>query len=243
MLTRAGKGGPVLGSALAGGAALAVALGAKAFYSHAGANQLVWILAPSSWLARAVGGVALSYEDGAGFISHAHHLVVGKPCAGVNFLVVAFLTLFFAFGGRFAGLGAQLGWLLASLGLAYVAAVVTNGARIALAAYLFDADIYGGLVTPGRIHRLAGTAVYYGSLWGLFFAVGAALKTRGRRLVPLGAYALVSIGVPLAGRLVAGGGDGARFAEHVAWVTGIAGVVTAAVLIPALLRDRIQWKT
>jgi hypothetical protein len=266
-------------SAVTGGLALALAFGAKAFYSHAGPNELLWILAPSSWLARFAGGVDLRYEDGGGFISHADHLVVGTACAGMNFLIVAFLTLFFAFGARFASrevelcsteriagapaqvclrgvvaggsepvrgfrarlaARARLGWLLASVGLAYVATIVTNGVRIAVSARLFAADIYGGALTPERVHRLAGTVLYYGSLLGLCLAVGAALKAPCRRWVPLACYALVSVGVPLAGRAWAG--DAARFAEHVAWTLGIAALLTAIALVPALLRDRIQWR-
>jgi exosortase K len=219
---------------------LALGFGAKAFYSHAGPDELLWILAPSSWLARVAGGVDLRYEAGGGFISHADHLVVGTACAGVNFLIVAFLTLFFAFGARFAGTRAKLGWLLASAGLAYVATIVTNGLRIAVSARLFAADIYGGALTPERLHRLAGTVLYYGSLLGLCLSVGAALKAPCRRWVPLVWYALISVGVPLAGR--AWTGDAARFAEHVAWTLGIACLLTAIALVPALLRDRIQWK-
>jgi len=233
VLTRAGV--------VSGGLALAAALGVKAFYSQAGADQLVWILAPSSYLARVLGGVELRYEDGAGFISHVDRLVVGTPCAGVNFLVVAFLTLVFAFGARFPGLRARLGWLAASLVIAYLATIVTNGVRIAISARLFAADIYGGAVTPARVHRIAGTALYYGSLLALCLAVGTALKTRGRRLVPLVAYVLVSVGIPLVGRAWAA--DGARFAEHAAWVVGTAGVLTALAVVPGLVRDRLQWRT
>lgn len=53
----------------AGACALAIAFGLKAFYSRAGATELLWILAPSAWLARFVGGIDLAYEQGAGFIS------------------------------------------------------------------------------------------------------------------------------------------------------------------------------
>lgn len=63
------------GRIITGICALGLALALKAFYSHAGANELLWILAPSAWLARFVGGIDLVYEQGAGFISHAHHLV------------------------------------------------------------------------------------------------------------------------------------------------------------------------
>lgn len=220
-----------------------VGLGAaiKGVYRTAGADALLWILAPSSWLARFLGGVDLRYEEGAGFISHADRLVVGAPCAGLNFLVVAFLTLLLAHLSRFESARAKVGWLLASLALAYAATVVTNGVRIAVSAHLYGADIYRGAVTPERVHRLAGTVIYYGSLLAVYLAVGVALRAHGRRLLPLGCYLLVSVGVPLAGRAWAG--DPARFVEHLAWVVGTALVLTAVALLPAFLRDRLQWRT
>src|SRR5262249_14584704 len=67
--------GGELGTLLLSLSALAIAYALKAFYSRAGADELLWILAPSAWLARFVGGIDLVYEQGAGYISHAHHLV------------------------------------------------------------------------------------------------------------------------------------------------------------------------
>lgn len=190
-------------SALFGGAALVVALAVKAFYSRAGADELTWVLAPSSWLARHAGGLDLAYERGAGFISHAHHLVVGAPCAGVNFLLVAFVALAVPFVSRFPTARGKAAWIGGAAIVAYAATIVTNAARIVISARLYELDVYGGVVTPERVHRLAGTVVYYGSLLGLFFAVEAVLGTRARRWVPLACYLAVCVGVPVAGRAFA----------------------------------------
>ena len=81
MLTRIARW-PTRSTLITGAVALSLAFGVKAFYSHAGAEDLLWVLAPSAWLARFVGGVDLAYEHGAGFISHAHHLVVGPGWYG-----------------------------------------------------------------------------------------------------------------------------------------------------------------
>jgi hypothetical protein len=62
--------------------AVGLAFSLKAYYSRAGADELLWVLAPSAWLAQFVGGIDLVYEQGAGFISHTHHMVVGPAGAG-----------------------------------------------------------------------------------------------------------------------------------------------------------------
>jgi exosortase K len=238
---RAAQAVGIVTNAVVAGAGLALALAVKALYSGAGADELLWILAPSVWLARVVGGVDLTYEPGAGFISHTRHLVVGPACAGVNFLIVAFVALQLAFVGRFVRVRTKLAWVVGALGLAYGATISTNGARIAIAARLYELDVYGGAVTPDRVHRLAGTILYYGSLLALFVAVESVLGTRTRRIVPLACYLLVALGVPLAGRAWQHGAG--RFVEHAAWVVGVAVLLTAIAALPALRRDRVKWKT
>ena len=224
---------------LASACAVALAVCVKVFYSRAGADELLWILAPSVWLARFVGGIDLVYESGAGFISHAHHLVVGPACAGINFLVICFLTVYFSFARNFPGRGR---WLLSSAAISLGAAIAANGLRIFVSAHLWNADIYGAWITPDRVHRLAGTAIYYGSLAALYLAVEAWLGVRSHhtgRAAPLLWYLGVSLGVPVAGRIVAGGS--LDFVEHAAWVSGTALVLTLVMFLPAL-RNRVCWR-
>jgi exosortase K len=223
---------------IAGAAAVGLAVGVKAFYSHAGADELLWVLAPSAWLARVVGGVDLVYEQGAGFISHAHRLVVGPACAGVNFLVICFLCLYFSFAQRFAN---RTRWFVSSLLIAFAGTVVANGLRIFVSAHLWDADIYGGWMTPELVHRLAGVVIYYASLLTLYFVVESRVGARAPRVAPLLWYVGISLGVPLAGRL--GGGGTSGLAGHAAWVAGAALILTLVAALPAALRNRIHCRT
>jgi len=221
-------------SPLRGFCAIAIAFSLKAFYSRAGADELLWILAPSAWLARFVGGIDLVYEPGAGFISHAHHLVVGPACAGVNFLIICFLCMYFSFASRTR-------WLAASLVISFVATIIANGLRIFVSAHLWDADIYGQWITREAMHRLAGTAIYYISLLGLYLAINARFGARAQTVTPLLWYVGISLGVPLAGRLLAGGQPG--FAVHAASVLAVAIFLTTAVkVLPSTLRNRLHLR-
>ncbi len=145
--------------------ALACACALKRACSSAGADALGWLLAPSCWLAGHAGGLRLVREPGAGFISHAPRMVVGPPCAGVTFLVVAWLAFYFCAQASFAGTRRKLAWLCASALAAYLATLATNGLRIALAAQLYDADIYAGLLTRARLHRALGVVLYCSTLF------------------------------------------------------------------------------
>jgi exosortase K len=209
---------------------LLAAFALKRTYSTAGADQLAWVLSPSCWLASHA-GLSLVHEPGAGFISHAPRMVVGPPCAGVNFMVVAWLALYGCAQARFSGVRAKLGWLLASGLAAYLATIATNGARIVLAAHLFDATFYTGALTKTRVHRLLGVALYCSVLLVLCHAAQRATSTTTRhplqRLAPLGWYIGVVLVVPLLNRGFARGPE--RFTEHalstlaaVALVAGLA---------------------
>lgn len=219
-------------------AAILLALALKEFYSRASVSELMWILAPSAWLARYLGGIDLLYEQGAGFISHAHHMVVGSACAGVNFFVICFLCLYFSFRRHFFN---PARWLLCSLGIAFGSTVAANGLRIFVAAHLWDANIADQWIAREDMHRLAGTVIYYASLLALYFAVESVIGVRAPRTAPLLWYVGISLGVPLAGRLVAEGVPG--FTGHAVWVLGIALSVTLVMILAPALAHRIHLRT
>ena len=185
-------------------AAFLIALGIKAFYSHAGASRLGFILAPSCWLAAHVGGIDLVAEDGAGFISHVHRMVVGPACAGVNFLIIAFLAVFLS--RRMAGIRDGIRGLLIAAVAAYAATILTNGLRIILAAHLFQLGGAGWL-TPERIHRLAGVVIYCVALVTLCRAVAPGHRSL---VIPLACYVGVAVGIPL----LNGAARNRLFVEH-----------------------------
>jgi exosortase K len=204
---------------------LAAAFGLKLAYSTAGARELEWVLAPSCWLASRLGGITLVWESGAGWISHQPRMVVGPACAGVNFLVVSWLALYFSSQVHFRGAARKFGWFCASFGAAYVATLATNGLRIVLAAHLYGADIYAGWLSPERLHRLLGVVLYCSALLGLCRAAElcvaprAPLRASWTRFTPFYWYAGVAVGVPLLNRAFVHGP--ARFAEHALLTLGV----------------------
>ena len=200
--------------------ALVAAFGLKFAYSRAGASELEWVLGPSCWLAQ-LAGMSLEYERGAGWISHSARMVVGPACAGVNFLVVSWLALYFCQQRRCSGGRRKLLWLLASGAIAYLATIGTNGARIVLAAELYGRAIAAGWLTPERLHRLLGVVLYCTVLLGLCSAaerVLSPLRAAGSRLAPFAWYLAVVLGIPLLNRSFADHPE--RFAEHAAFTLG-----------------------
>ena len=207
---------------------LTAAFGLKLVYSRAGAAELEWVLGPSCWLAQHLGGLALAHEAGAGWISHESRMVVGPACAGVNFLIVAWLALFFSTPAARRGLA----WCAISLIAAYAATLGTNAVRIVLAARLYELPVYAGWLTPGRLHRVLGIVLYCSALFASCRLAGTRAK-----LAPFYWYAGVVLGVPLLNRAFLR--DPGRFAEHAAVTVGVG----LSVWLVFRLLDRLSWQS
>lgn len=220
---------------------LAAAFALKRFYSRAGAAELEWVLTPSCWLAQ-LAGVELEHEPGAGFISHGSRMVVGASCAGVNFLIAAWLALYFCCQGQL-GAARKLAWSAQSLILAYALTVATNGLRIVLAAHFFGAELHVGWLTPARLHRLLGVVLYCGALLASCGAATRWFAPTEHARAPLASvspflwYLAVVVGVPLANRAWAR--EPALFAEHVALTCCAGAAVVLLARVASALLDRV----
>jgi len=240
---------------------LLTALGLKYYYSNAAACELEWILTPVARLVGLLSGMQFQWEPAAGFVSHSREVVIAPACAGVNFLIICFATVFFTFVARLTGTAAKCRWFVVSIAAAYQVTLCANTFRIIISIYLYGAPIYDGWVTPERVHCLAGTVVYVTFLMLTFFAVELFMRrckrpgTHGplgvrsgatdfsylhRTLpVPFAWYALVTVLVPLLNG--AAGRSGSRFAEHAALVTA-AGLFIFIIpaSVAAILKKRVD---
>ena len=146
----------------------------KLHHSSATAADLRWILAPTAAAVEALTGKRFIYEDGAGYLSTELSFLIAPSCAGVNFLIAAFLTGCVGFYRAFPAVRQRVRLFAASLGGAYVAAVLANVLRIVLAVRFRDA------AGDDAAHRLLGVCVYAVTLTGMFL-VTQRLVLRGPR--------------------------------------------------------------
>src|SRR5689334_15319847 len=119
------------------GAQLAIvtlcAFALKQYYSSATANELRWILAPTTFIVERLSGRSFQFESYTGYMSSDHTFVIAVPCAGVNFLITAFVML--ALRRLWRERFHSVGWAFVSFAaaLAYIATLISNTARILLA--------------------------------------------------------------------------------------------------------------
>jgi exosortase K len=178
------------------------ALALKAFYSTATADDLLWILTPTTALVELLSGKRFDFESYAGYMSSDHTFVIAVPCAGVNFLITAFLMLSLRrlWRERFD----SIGWAFIPFAavLAYVATLIANTARIWLALELRARAEQVGSLTGNELHRLEGIVVYFTFLLLLFLLMErfeSAEPLRVARLLPfpLLVYYATTLGIPL----------------------------------------------
>jgi exosortase K len=179
-------------------AVLVCALSFKSFYSAASADQLRWILAPTAALVELVSGAAFEFESHAGYLSSDRHFLIASSCAGVNFLITAFLMLSLRKLLSETAKTISWGFIPAALTIAYLATIVANTVRISLALRMQKMPVEPGWLNPDQLHRLEGIMVYFGFLLLLFVISEKMYAKATSGLFPLGVYYAMMLGIPLA---------------------------------------------
>ena len=218
----------------------------KHAYAHLGPDQLVWVAGPTQAIVSLLTGIDFVHEAGYGYVNIAHRIVIARSCLGVNYLVMVFGMLAFALIPGTPGPRRKIVLLLPIAATAWASAILINSVRIALGIALYDAGWSWGGLTPERLHRAAGVAVYFVALVGLdqlARRAARALLAGERRsnvvVAPLLWYVLVTLGLPIANGAFF---DRPRaFAEHGATVLLLALLLAGALhALGAVARTRGQ---
>lgn len=242
-------------------AGLLAMTGLKYYYSHATADGLRWMLAPVAHLAGLLGGIHFQWQSHAGFVSHSREVVIAPACAGINFMIICFSAIFFSFVARLRGIGTKCGWIVVCFAASYLVTICVNTVRIIISIYLYSAPIYGGFLSPERVHCLAGTVIFVAFLVAVFQSADRFMRRRSYSgppmpvtaksglagfpsiflvtSLPFAWYVLITVIVPLLNG--AARRDGCRFAEHAALVTA-AGlcICLIPVAVVAMTKKRVD---
>jgi exosortase K len=217
-------------------AVLLAAIALKQYYSTAGVNQLRWILAPTAAIVEFITGSQFHFESNAGYMDKEGTFLIAASCAGVNFLLTAFLMLSL----RQLWLRRNNAWrfIPAAALVAYVATLVANTVRISTALHLQKTPLELSWLNGNQLHRLEGIFIYFGFLLLLFLISEripastfdwisgrpssrlAQTKILLRQSVfPLLIYYATTIGIPVVTAAYRGGAVGSDFWEHLMFVS------------------------
>jgi exosortase K len=200
--------------------ALVASYALKRHYSAASADDLRWVLAPTTSVVELVTGEEFPFERGAGYVSTRLMYAIAPSCAGVNFSIVAFCALVFGFVRPGRSVGRNVGIFVGAAAAAYATTIVANAIRIAIAIPLHVNQVSWGWFTGERLHVIVGVVVYLSMLLALFLAARRLAGARVAAWVPLVPYVVVALLVPLAN----GSWARAAFWEHAAIVLALIAV-------------------
>ena len=129
------------------------ALGLKSFYSTATADDLLWILAPTTALVELLSGQRFDFESYEGYMNSDRTFLIAVPCAGVNFLITAFLML--ALRRLWRGRFEPVTWSYIPLAgmLAYVTTLLANTVRIWFALEMQSRSLWLTWLTDNQLDR------------------------------------------------------------------------------------------
>ena len=175
------------------------ALGLKLYYSTATPDELRWILAPTTALVELLSGRSFTFESYTGYMSSDHRFVIAVSCAGVNFLLTAFLTLGLRRLWRDRFQTVSWSFLPVTAVVAYLTTLIANTVRICIALEIQRHEVQVDGLTGNQLHRLEGIVVYFGFLLLLFVLTENRNATPNRKLIlfPLVIYYATTLGIPL----------------------------------------------
>lgn len=209
---------------------LATAAALKYHYSTTSVNGLRWVLGPTSFAVEIVSGIDFRFESYAGYLSEDRSFLIAASCSGVNFLIIAFLTLVIS---RFAGGGLNWRALPIAFAAAYTTTIAANTVRILTALQTRGFETGVNWLGAEDVHRIEGIVVYFGFLLLLFTVSELIDGGRGRHstmrrlAIPLLAYYVMTLGIPLA----AGSYGEANFLTHAAFVVVIPLLITLPIVL------------
>jgi exosortase K len=234
-----------------------IAFGIKLFYSKAASGDLEWILAPTVWWIKTLTGIAFEKVENLGYVNHHFRFIIAPVCSGVQFLVIAFATIFFSFVHRLGTKRRGFYWIALSLGFSYLFTIFVNGFRIILSLHLPKLDIGGELMTAERLHMLMGTAIYFISLLIIYqiaryisLKISGEVKkwpnrefngssdkplwqTIGKNLPPVFWYFAITLGIPILNRAYKYNSE--QFWKYAVFLSGISLAIFTLFCLGAVL--------
>jgi exosortase K len=242
--------------------ALFIAVGLKYHYSHAGSDDLGWILGPTAGVVEYSSGIRFEKEDGTGYITQNCEIIIAPSCAGVNFLIIAFCMAAFSRLPHLRYSGTKVLWLGICAASAYLLTITVNAFRIIASIYTIKADIHYQWLTPERLHRIEGIFIYFLFLC-LFYSVlrktihlcnrnkfrkkkrglnitSISTRTIAAAFIPFFWYGLFSMGIPFFNRAYTK--NGPRFIEHCLVIFSVCLVVFLLIFLIQLCCRRIGSK-
>lgn len=142
----------------------------KLLYTQSTNDDLLFILTPTDSLVSIITGTYSVYQPEAGFLHEQLNIIVGKSCAGFNFMLLSFITLSFVTIRRPEKSIYKALIIPVTLIFAYIFTIFTNTCRIVVSIHVQSlADTIYTARPHELLHEATGIAINLGFLVLLFY--------------------------------------------------------------------------
>ncbi len=228
----------------------------KGLFIGADALDLDWLLYPSRVLVSACSGLSFGWVGSMGYYNAGLEILIAPACSGLNFFVILVATGGCMAAFSLSGARKLAAWLAGIVAAAYAFTLAGNTVRILAAIFLYSRKISLGPLTPDRLHRLEGIAVYFVCLCAFAVILSALLERKKRRqgaaladsgragaatvgaavALPFFCYLFFTIVLPLANSLIRGSAP--PVIEHFVTVAAISAAISFCLYL--LLRGKCR---
>lgn len=140
--------------------AAVIAFAGKLFYSLAPVRGLLFLLSPVTFLVSTFTGIPFACDESAGYMNLATGIVIGKSCAGMNYLILLYAMTIISFLHYFNKLTEKILFQGCALAGSWLLCVYATAARIIISIPMLSAGDSFPFLKTDTAHKIVGIVVY-----------------------------------------------------------------------------------
>ncbi len=140
--------------------AAVLAFAGKLFYSLASTRGLLFLLSPVTFLVSAFTGMPFTYDESVGYVNLSTGIVIGKSCAGMNYLILLYTMTVVSFLHYFKKPAGKLLLQVSALAGSWLLCAYATVARIVISISLLSAGDSFPFMKTETAHKIVGIVVY-----------------------------------------------------------------------------------
>ncbi|GAB5524765.1 MAG: hypothetical protein Roseis2KO_26370 [Roseivirga sp.] len=146
-------------------------LSAKWWHINSSNTDLLFLLGPLNFIVSLFTNSIGFFDPEIGFYHKSLSIAIDKSCAGFNFLIIAFGSLFCMLYKSSSSLYKNLSSILSSLVIAYLVTLAANCSRILISVKTLHFSDTLSWVTSDWFHQATGSFVFIAALLGICFFI------------------------------------------------------------------------
>lgn len=133
----------------------------KIFYNSCNNEQLLFVLTPATKIVEVFTGMNFHFDSSSGYVDLSSGIIIGKSCAGLNFLIIVMCMLIFSFLKDFTSVKSKTAAFLLLIVSSYVITVLVNSFRIVSSILILNMALLNDVFGKDTVHKATGVLFYF----------------------------------------------------------------------------------